>query len=202
MTADLPPQSAPEGYREIDQSISPWRATIAGVLLTPVIGAVVFGTFLLVRGTASLLSATAMFRHLGILLPVIGISIVVHEGLHLAGYRLFGKLPAGRVRWGITLWPLTAYIHAAEPVTVRAYRLLVALPGVVLGAVPAVAGIAAGSGELTIYGFFMLISAGGDIAVLWTIRHLPPTALALDHPKRAGCTALIPDAEWPERLRR
>jgi hypothetical protein len=139
-----------------------------------------------------LVAATTAFRHLEILLPALGVSIVAHEGLHLAGYRIFGGVPAGKAKFGFTLWPLTAYIHADEPVTAAAYRRLVAFPGLLLGALPAIGGLLSGSGGLTIYGFFMLISAGGDFAILWKIRALPSDVLVLDHPHRAGCTVLPP----------
>jgi hypothetical protein len=36
----------------------------------------------------------------------------------------------------------------------------------------------------------MLVFAGGDLIVVWTIRGVPGRARVLDHPSRVGCRVL------------
>ncbi len=173
-----------------DATLAVWTATGIGAALTPLIALVVFGPYWLFWGTSSLVRATAIFAHLEILLPALVISVVAHEALHLLGYRIFGKIRWKDFRWGFKLWPLAAYVYATTAVTSSTYRWCVALPAIVLGAAPTLIGIAGGSGWMLLYGFLMLISAGGDFAILWRIRRIPAIALVLDHPHRAGCTVL------------
>jgi len=171
----------------LDASFSLGQATVISAGMTPVMGLLVLGAYSLVWGVGSLWDSTLHFRQLHILIPTLAISIVVHELLHGLGYRVFAGLSWRSIRFGFRLRSLAAYVHADAPVRASAYRRLVALPAIVLGIVPVCAGIAWEGGMMTLYGFFMLISASGDIAVLWKIRHLSPQTLVMDHPSRAGC---------------
>jgi hypothetical protein len=173
-----------------DASFSLGRATAIGVALTPVAGLIVVGTYCLIWGFHSLLAAASLFRHLQLLLPVLVVSIFVHEGLHWFGYVAFGGLAWSSVHFGFSMRAVAAYVHADGPVTVSAYRRLVALPGFVLGIIPACVGIGFGMGSMTLYGFLMLVGAMGDLAILWSIRRVVPGAFVIDHPTRAGCWVL------------
>lgn len=174
----------------MDESFSLGRATAISVGITPVISIVVLGLYSLIWGVDSLLAATSHFRHLQILLPIIFISIVVHEGLHWMGYVGFAHLPWKTVRFGFNLRSLAAYAHSDSPVGISAYRSLVALPGVILGVIPVFVGIAWEIGVITLYGWLMLIGASGDITILWKVRRVPRGSLVMDHPCRAGCWVL------------
>jgi hypothetical protein len=72
-------------------------------------------------------------------------------------------------------------------VAVASYRRIVALPAFVLGIIPVCAGTVSGVGWLTLYGFLMLVGAGGDFVIFWKLRNVPPNAYVLDNPERAGC---------------
>jgi hypothetical protein len=177
-------------YSKTDVSFSLRHATAIAVGLTPILGVVVLGPYCLIWGMDSLLAATLYFRQLQILLPVVFISIVVHEGLHWMGYVAFAHLPWETVRLGFNPRSLAAYAHSDSPVSISAYRRLVALPGVILGVIPAFVGIAWEGGLITLYGFLMLIGACGDLAILWKIRRVSPDSLVMDPPTRAGCWVL------------
>jgi len=177
-------------YSKTDVSFSLGQATVIAVGITPVIGVVVLGLYSLIWGMDSLSAARSHFGQLQILLPIIVISVVVHEGLHWMGYVGFAHLPWKTVRLGFRLRPLAAYVHSDSPVSISAYRRLVALPGVVLGVIPVFVGVAWEMGSMTLYGFLMLIGASGDIAILWKIRRVSPESLVMDHPYRAGCWVL------------
>lgn len=172
-----------------DFSFSVGQAFLIAVALTPCIGAVVLGIHSFMWGASSLQMASANFGRWQVLLPVIVVSIVAHEGLHWIGYVVFGHLPRNTVRIGFSMRSFVAYAHSDLPITAAAYKGLVALPGVVLGLIPSCIGISWGLGWATLYGFLMLVAASGDFAILWKVRNIPSTVLVVDHPHRAGCQA-------------
>lgn len=106
-----------------------------------------------------------------VLLPLavaLVVSIVVHEALHLAGYMWFGGAPYSAVH---VEWRGAAMVARCETaISVRSYRAAVALPGLVLGALPAVLGLISGMAWLTAYGAVMMGAALGDARVLWVLR--------------------------------
>jgi hypothetical protein len=182
----------PENDDREDFSFSVGQAFIIAVALTPCIAVVVLGAYTLLWGSHSLQSATSTFGRLEILLPVMLISIAAHEGLHWIGYVAFARLPWKSARIGFSVRSFAAYVHSDLPVSASAYKRLVALPGVVLGVIPSCFGIGLELGWAALYGFLMLVAAGGDFAILWKIRSIAPTALVVDHPNRAGCQVLVP----------
>lgn len=99
------------------------------------------------------------------------LSILAHELLHLVGFVWFGRAPWRAVR--VELRGLTIAAHCAVPLPAWSYRAAVALPGVVLGVVPAVIGMLSGVAWLTVYGAVMLGAAVGDARVLWVLRGVP-----------------------------
>ena len=177
-------------YSKTDVSFSLSQATLIAAGITPVIGVVVFGLYSVMWGMDSLLAARSHFWAWQILLPIIAISVVVHEGLHCIGYVGFAHIPWKTVRFGFSVRSLAAYVHSDSPMSISAYRRLIALPGVILGVLPVFVGVAWEIGSMTLYGFLMLIGASGDLAILWKIRRVSPESLVIDHPFRAGCWVL------------
>ena len=118
-------------------------------------------------------------------------SIVLHEALHGLGFRVLAGAPRHAVEFGVRWELLTPFTHASVPVRARAYRWTVALPGVLTGLLPAVAGVGLGIAWLTWWGTLMFVSAAGDCSVLWAIRCVPGRALVLDHPDKVGCYVLV-----------
>ena len=126
-------------------------------------------------------------------LPGFFLSIVVHEVLHALAAMAFGGLRWNEISFGMNWKTLTAYAHPRVPVPARAYAAVAAAPGIVLGLVPAVVGLATGSGAWSGYGALMLAAAAGDVLILWILRSVPATALVQDHPSRVGCS-IVPAA--------
>lgn len=118
------------------------------------------------------------------------VGIMGHEWLHAVGFRLAGKVPSDSIRYGFNWKGLAPYAHCHAAMKAKAYRLGVMLPGLVLGALPAIAGLAAGVWWLVVWGALMFIAAGGDAAILLAVRHVPGEALVEDHPTRVGCRVL------------
>ncbi len=112
------------------------------------------------------------------------ISISTHELLHGIGYNL-GGANWSQIKFGVH--GITPYAHCTVPLDVSDYRLAVALPGLMLGLMPAVYGLLIGSFPILIYGVFMTSAASGDALILWLLRDAPPEAKVLDHPSKIGC---------------
>jgi hypothetical protein len=120
---------------------------------------------------------TALFAESAQLAVLVGaylLSVPAHEALHVFGFRHWGGAPAGatRIRWR----GLSAFTHCAVPVRAGAYRAAVALPGFVLGVIPAAAGFVLGNAGLALYGALLMASALGDLRILVALRGVPATA--------------------------
>jgi len=120
-------------------------------------------------------------------LGVYAVSAVAHELLHALAMIMWARVPWRSIRFGVRWREGIAYVHTAVPMTVRAYRRVLALPGVAQGLLPAALGLALGHGWLTFYGFVMLASSVGDYAMLRLLQPLDADALVRDHPTEIGC---------------
>ena len=123
-------------------------------------------------------SLDSLFMDLNVVLGVLVTYVVgtaLHEALLLLGYRVFGR--ATRTALSISLHGLIAYAHCDAPISVQAYRAAVALPGLVLGIVPLLIGLATGNVWFTYFGALMSAGALGDMRVLATLRKLPASRL-------------------------
>jgi hypothetical protein len=123
-------------------------------------------------------------------LVVLVVGIVAHEALHGLSWAVFGRKPLNSVKFGFQARSLTPYAHLKEPVRARAYRLGTAMPGVVLGLGPSLAGLITGNAPAMLFGLLFTLAAGGDALILWLIRNVDPATLVEDHPTRAGCYVL------------
>lgn len=96
------------------------------------------------------------------------LSVALHELLHLAGYVWIGGAPIDAIHFE---WRGVAIVARCDaPLPARSYRAAVALPGLVLGVVPTLVGLASGVAWITVYGAVMLGASAGDVAVLWALR--------------------------------
>jgi hypothetical protein len=96
------------------------------------------------------------------------LSVALHELLHLVGYVWIGGAPIDSVHFELRGVAIVA--RCDVPLPARSYRAAVALPGVVLGLVPTIVGLALGLALITEYGAVMLGASAGDVAVLWALR--------------------------------
>lgn len=123
--------------------------------------------------------------------------IIAHEVIHGLFWVMFGTKSFSTIRFGINLKALTPYAHVTVPLNAGAYRLGAAAPAVLLGVLPSVCGIILGNALMTVLGMVFTAAAGGDMLVLWLIRHVPARAMVEDHPTNAGCLVLE-DAAKPD----
>lgn len=123
----------------------------------------------------------------GVGIALVAFGVVAHEAIHGLSWAYFGGKPLSAIKFGFQLKTLTPYAHCKEPMRARAYRIGGAMPGLVMGIPPSLAGIATGSGWIMFFGLFFTFAAGGDALVLWLIRNVDAEAFVEDHPTNAGC---------------
>ncbi|MCA9925786.1 MAG: DUF3267 domain-containing protein, partial [Anaerolineales bacterium] len=163
-------------------------ANVVALLLLPVAYLLLFVPYRWVWGVGVLerVISLNLLTLVGVVL-VFGASIVVHEWIHAVAFVRIGGVAETAVRYGFSWKGMAPYAHCKAPMRAAAYRWAVLLPGLLLGVLPAVVGLAAGIWWLVMWGALMVVMAGGDTAVLIAMRHVPADALVLDHPKQAGC---------------
>ena len=154
-----------------------------------------FVPYVWVNGMPAGLPAGAFAAGALLLVVAYVVSVPVHEALHALGMAAFAGVAWQDISFGLRLRDGIAYVHTAASMSVRAYRGVLGLPGLVLGVVPAAVGAAFGQGWVAVYGFLMLASAAGDVVMLWLMRRLPADALVRDHPTQVGCQVLVPPAD-------
>src|SRR5690606_36722810 len=99
--------------------------------------------------TGSGIAALLRFLLYGVVIVLIyAISALAHEALHALAMVVFARVPLREITFRAKLREGILYVHTARPMTVFAYRLVLALPGIVQGIVPALAGLLVGSGWL------------------------------------------------------
>lgn len=115
------------------------------------------------------------------------VSAFVHEALHIAAM----VMPVSRLEVGMRLSEGVVYVHAKEPMSARAYRIVLLVPAVILGVVPVVVGVLEGQGWVVVYGYVMLLSAIGDLVVLRLMKRVDARTLVRDHPEQLGCQVRV-----------
>jgi hypothetical protein len=179
------PDAAPVHDVSADASMSMEEAAGIAIRVIPAAALLVLLHWAL-HGGPSLREGFGFLSRLYVLIPALLVSVVVHEGLHALGFLFIGRAPRASVHFGIHRETLSPYAGCHEPLTAGAYRAAVALPGLVLGVAPVLFGLAGGTAWLTLWGSFMLVTAGGDLAVLLALRGVPSAARVVDHPTRVG----------------
>ena len=115
---------------------------------------------------------------------------VVHELLHGLTWAIFCRRGIRSIKYGVHWKALTPYCHCGEVLPLRPYILGGMMPGVVMGLLPAVAGIILGNPWVFFFGLFFTVAAAGDMLVLWMLRHCRASDLVQDHPDKIGCYVL------------
>lgn len=184
---DLSTVTAPPAGRT-DRSVSMAEANLYSLAFALPAAVLLVGGYVGVWGGAALTQGMDLvWDDAFVALLVLVAGVVAHEGIHGVTWQLAGRKPAGTVRYGFQWKTLTPYAHCTEPMGVRAYRLGALMPGLLLGLLPALAGLGTGHSGVMLFGLLFTLAAGGDVLVLWLIRDLPAGARVEDHPSRAGC---------------
>lgn len=118
---------------------------------------------------------------------IYAVSALLHEAIHVIAMVAVARVRPSSLRFGMRLSEGVLYVHTDEPMTTRSYRVVLMLPALVQGILPAAIGTVFGLGWLVLYGYVMIVSSIGDFAVLQLIRHFDPNVTVRDHPEKVGC---------------
>ena len=169
-----------------DRTISMTMANVAGLAVMIPLIALVVVPYGLIHGWGAVGRGLSWGGgNLVLIVAALALSVVAHEGLHAAGWLIFGRVPRSEIELGVR--HATPYAHTTAVVAAGSYRVGIVLPALLLGVLPALLSWLTGSSALMVYGAFMLAAAAGDVLVLWLIRDVPAKRLVQDHPTQAGC---------------
>ena len=126
-----------------------------------------------------------------VLIVVFVFGAILHEMLHGFTWAMFCRNGLKSIRYGVYWNMLTPYCHCKEVLPLQAYALGGMMPGLVMGLLPALAGLIIGNLLLFLFGLFFSMAASGDLLVLWMLRHQKKDALVQDHPEKIGCYVFV-----------
>lgn len=175
-----------QGYRKVELTVSVVFANVFSVILfIPVFGLSLWIFFSRNPDTEfHAWSATGI-----ILLISFVVLTVVHELIHGLSWSIFTRHHWQDIEFGFMKQYLTPYCNCKEPLTKGQYIFGAVMPLVVLGIIPLIAGILAGSFAVLLIGIVMTVAAAGDILIIWkvlTYQSKAATVVYVDHPTQAG----------------
>jgi hypothetical protein len=176
------------GYQIHERTISLVRANILILIAVIPLTAAVMILFY------NLHPKTNSFEITGIGIPIaialVVLLPVVHELIHGFVWGLFSKHHFHDIEFGV-IWKYgAAYCTCRQPLERSQYLLGGVMPLIVLGLLPLLFGLYAGSMILTLVGLYMTIAAGGDVMILIQLLTFHTDAqdvVIYDHPTQGGC---------------
>lgn len=175
-----------EGYRRTDLTISIVAANVfALVLFVPLfIGGMAL--FILKNSAGAIdMGPSSVF---GIMIVML-VLIVVHELIHGLVWSIFAERGFKDIEFGFMVKYLTPYCTCGVPLSKGQYIAGALAPLVLLGILPMIWGILAGSFPVLLVGIIMADSAAGDIQIVWQIlryRSGSSDVVYIDHPTQGG----------------
>lgn len=139
----------------------------------------------LLYGDASL---TVTLSGFSLFVAAMIIFVVLHEAIHLIGFRYIGGVPKQELNWGFNWKMMVAYAHAKKPITVKQMKKVLLLPFVPTGLLPLMIGIAINNLPLSILGVILTAGCIGDFILYRKLGKFPEHALVLDHPSKPQFT--------------
>lgn len=119
------------------------------------------------------------------LLVGIVVGIVIHELIHGITWIVVIRKSFSHLTFGTMAGAV--YCHIDVPMRKSHYIVGGLMPLLLLGIIPTIVAIAVGSVLWLVLGVLFIVSAIGDILIVWKIRHEPKDALIYDHPTEGGC---------------
>jgi hypothetical protein len=175
-----------KGYRKCGLTVGIVRANVLTmVMAVPICAAAVLLFRRLNPGSGYGMNGTQM------ILWLVGMLVLtaVHEGIHGLTWSFFAPGGFKDIEFGFMKQYLTPYCNCKQPLTKGQYIFGAVMPIVVLGIIPLIAGILAGSFVVLLIGIVMTVAAAGDILIVWkviTYQSKAATVVYVDHPTQAG----------------
>lgn len=187
-----------EGCTPEKKTISILRANILAIVLFIFMGGILFFIYCMIwtgSGSFSL--------HRGLLMPAlllasILVGVVIHELIHglvwiWVTHSGFSHLKFGAIAGAV-------YCHINLPMRKKSYVVGALAPLVIMGLIPMVIAFLIGNIYLFLFALIFIVSAIGDMMIVWAIRKEPADALVYDHPTEGGCYVYRPNSQSPNHI--
>ncbi len=175
-----------KGYRKAELTVSIVKANAFGIVL--LIPLIVIGLGLFILANRQLRHGFSMGSFFAVI-AVMLLMIVVHELIHGLTWAYFTEHHFKDIEFGFMKQYLTPYCACCTPLTKNQYIIGALMPMIVLGIIPMIIGILAGSLPILLLGIIMTDAASGDILIVWNILRYRSDAASIvyiDHPTQAG----------------
>lgn len=170
-------------------------------ILSVVLFVVPFGAALLINLLwlkRPLLVTGKVYFDILMIIGIMAIGLVAHEGIHGLSAMLFGKCHRSDLVFGANVKQLILYCHVAKPLTVSQYMAMLLPPVIITGVIPLVISAFFGNIFLIIV-FALLVSGGsGDLIMFFSLVKHDKKQLILDHPTAPAYYLVYPEDEVPD----
>lgn len=139
------------------------------------------------------LQTFTLIKGLLILLSLIVFGTVIHELLHGLTWALFTRKKWRAIHFGIFWQALMPYCHCQEALRLIPYQTGLAMPGLLLGIAPLIAGYVSGKPLVFLFGLYFTYSAISDFRIMWKLCGEPSSHWIQDHPEQIGCLVYSPE---------
>ena len=176
-----------QGYTRHNLTIYIGKANVFAIILMILLLVIGYGLYYLVHRHIE-------FPRNDLVIIVVELLVftVIHELIHGACWSLFAPNHFRDIEFGILKRSMTPYCACLVPLTKQQYLFGTAMPLIVLGILPMIAGIAFGNTSVLFIGIVMADGAAGDIMIIQRALGHKSGAndiVFMDHPTEAGCVA-------------
>lgn len=128
------------------------------------------------------------FDLIGILLFILFfiVFILAHELIHGVAFRIAGKVSWKNIKYGVVVKSGMAYCISEIPVKLRASRISLLAPLVVICLPIIIYAIAAGNVGLLLMGAFFASGSSGDLWYIWILRRKPKDLYMIEEKPENG----------------
>jgi hypothetical protein len=116
--------------------------------------------------------------------------IILHEFVHLLGYRIFGKVKWHEMKWGFNWKQMAAYAHAKKEISVAAMKKTLLLPFLPTGVLPLLIGLLFNIPAVTLLGSFLVSGCLGDFILYRKLQKFSNESMVKDHPTKPEFTII------------
>lgn len=174
-----------QGFKWVELTVSIVKANVFAIALLIPLLVIGFGLLIYFHRDGLAIRTVGMLTSLLALAAL----VVAHEAIHGLSWAPFAENGLKDIEFGFMKQYLTPYCTCLTPLTKGQYIFGALMPMIVLGIIPMIWGIIAGSLYIEFIGIVMTNSAAGDILIVRNILRYKTdaeTVVYIDHPTQAG----------------
>jgi hypothetical protein len=129
-------------------------------------------------------------QNISFMLVVIIIGCIGHELIHGCFYALFAKNKFKSIKFGIKLKYGVAYCVCTEPMKIKHSIIAAIMPAVILGFIPGIFSLVAGSLFWLIFGIVFIMGGAGDFLIVLRLMKEKKDSYILDTLGEINCISI------------